>query len=259
LTLLDPVSRHLREFAGRKETIRDLLTHTSGMPEFGPAPLKDLYLRYDWKLSDVVLLESQQPPLFAPGERWQYSNTGMAALGRVVEVAGGMPFEKFIETRILRPLEMNDTHTFLPEAKYPRLAMLYVPGKGGKLQAAGPGIYRKGGVYSMPEGGLYSTAEDYAKFLECLRQGGAPLISKPMFEVMIANHMGSAKGPPAAWGLGFQIDPATGGFGHGGAFGTQGWAETKTGVTRVFMVQRFGGSIDEIRKTFTDIVAAALR
>lgn len=260
LSLKDPVAHHLREFAGRPETIRDLLTHTSGMPEYGPAATKDIYLRQDWTLKDAVLLYSQQPSLFPPATKWQYSNTGMATLGRIVEVISGQPYEEFVTRRILKPLGMNDTFIFPPQERYPRIAMVYtVTKENPKLQPAGPLIYRKDGVYSMPEGGLYSTAEDYAKFLECIRLGGKPILSRAMTDVMIEDHMGEVRGPAGRFGLGFAVDSAKQGFGHGGAFGTHGWSERKTGITRVFMVQKFGGSVEEIRNAFANLVNASIQ
>jgi CubicO group peptidase (beta-lactamase class C family) len=259
LTLNDPIARHLPEFRGRKETIRDLLTHTSGMPEYGPAATQDLYLKFNWTLEQAVMLYSQQPPLFKPGEKWQYSNTGMATLGRIVEVVGGMPYEKFCQQRIFDPLGMKDTHFFIPAEKHARVATAYQV-VNGKMISSGPYKFRPGSKYSMPEGGLYSTAEDYARFLEALRTGGKPLVSRPMLDAMTAPQL---RGVKPAWGkdfgLGFSIDPATEGFGHGGAFGTHGWAERKTGLVRVFMVQKFGASIDDVRNAFFQIVSDSVR
>jgi len=260
LAFTDPVARHLREFADRKETIRDLLTHTSGMPEYGPAATKEIYLRYDWTLKDAVLLYSQQPPLFAPATKWQYSNTGMATLGRIVEVVSGQSYDEFVTQRILKPLGMNDTFFFPTQDRYWRIAMAYrVTKDEPKLQPAGSYILRKGGVYPMPEGGLYSTAEDYAKFLECVRLGGKSLLSQAMTDVMIEDHLGAVQCPWGRFGLGFMVDTAKQGFGHGGAFGTHGWSERNTGITRVFMVQKFGGSVEEIRNAFVNLVNASIQ
>ncbi len=258
LTFTDRVDRHLPEFAGRPITVRELLTHTSGMPEYGPEATRDLYRSFRWTLEQAVLLFSQQPALAPPGERFQYSNPGMATLGRLVEVASGLPYERFLEERIFRPLGMQDTHVFLPAAKRSRLAMTYVAGPKGTLEPAGDLIYRDGARYPMPEGGLYSTAEDYAKFLEAMRTGGAPLISRAMAQVMTMNHLGGIKGYWGPWGLGFRVDPAVEGFGHGGALGTDSWAERRTGIVRVLMMQKYGQSVEEIRNAFAKSVTAAL-
>jgi CubicO group peptidase (beta-lactamase class C family) len=155
---------------------------------------------------------------------------------------------------------MNDTFFFPTPERYARIAMAYnFVKESQKLFPAGQYIYRKGGVYPMPEGGLYSTAEDYAKFLECIRMGGRPLLSKAMTDVMIEDHLGDVQCPWGRFGLGFSVDTAKQGFGHGGAFGTHGWSERKTGITRVFMVQKFGGPVEEIRNAFVNLVNGSIQ
>lgn len=259
LTFLDPVSRHLREFAGRKETIRDLLTHTSGMPEFGPAPLRDIFLKWDWTLKDATLLYSQQPPLFEPGTKFQYSNPGIDTLGRIVEVVSGMSYERFCEERIFKPLGMTDTSFYAPAEKRPRVAMLYaVQPRSNGAQPAGPLIYRPNSVFPCPACGLYSTATDYAKFLTMMLAGGKGLMSPEMVRVTTANHTGDLLGSQRGWGLGWSMDRTTGGYGHGGAFGTLGWVDPKQKTVRVFMVQKFGASIDEVRNAFLNISSSSL-
>ncbi len=257
LSFQDPVVKYLPEFAGRKETIRDLMTHTSGMPEYGPPATKDLYGKFNWTLEQAVLLFSQQPPISEPQKVWQYSNPGIATLGRIVEVISGVPYERFCEERIFRPLGMKDTHFYIPDSKKSRVAMVYMWSKDGKSQPAGPAVYRAGSKYPMPEGGLYSTAEDYAKFLEAMRKGGAPVLSGNTVDVMIQNHTASIPKAPS-WGLSWAVDSSKEGFGHGGAFGTQAWAERKTGIVRILMVQKFGAPTEDIRNAFTNIVNASL-
>lgn len=257
LSFQDPVVKYLPEFAGRKETIRDLMTHTSGMPEYGPPATKDLYRKFNWTLEQAVLLFSQQPPIAEPQKVWQYSNPGIATLGRIVEVISGIPYERFCEERILRPLGMNDTHFYIPDNKKSRVAMVYMWSKDGKSQPAGPAVYRAGSRYPMPEGGLYSTAEDYAKFLEAMRNGGTPVLSGNTVNLMIQNHTASIPKAPS-WGLSWAVDSSKEGFGHGGAFGTQAWAERKTGIVRILMLQKFGVPTEDIRNAFTNIVNDSL-
>ena len=122
VVISDPVEKYLPEFRGqmlqvgntlrppaRKITIHDLMTHTSGMPEYGPEPLKNIYFSMDIPLEKAVLYYSQMALLFEPGTKWQYSNTGLASLGRIVEVGSGMPYEKFQDERIFKPLGMTST------------------------------------------------------------------------------------------------------------------------------------------------------
>jgi CubicO group peptidase (beta-lactamase class C family) len=124
----DPVERHLPEFRGlwmnttkpgekerrqvrppRAITLRDLLTHTSGMIASLPEGIGELYTKMHLTLAEAVAIYSQQPLDFEPGTKWQYSNPGIATLGRVVEVASGQPFENFSSERIFQPLGMKDS------------------------------------------------------------------------------------------------------------------------------------------------------
>src|SRR5262249_33167893 len=192
LRLNDPVEKHLPDFRGqlladaaapRKPqhpiTIRDLMTHTSGMPALPPPPIKDLYQRFQLPLREAVSLFAKQPLEFEPGSKWMYSNTGIATLGRIIEVASDQTFERFLEDRITKPLGVPDTFLFPPADKLDRIATNHRT-LDGKLQPAeGEALggdsrrYRKGAKYSMPEGGLYSTATDLVTFYEMMLHHGA--------------------------------------------------------------------------------------
>jgi len=293
LGLNDPVERHLPEFRGqwvidskpddktrilkrspRPITVRDLLTHTSGMAGVPPEGMKELLFKLDRSLADAVLVYSQQPLEFDPGKKWSYSNTGIATLGRIIEVISGMPYEKFLESRIFQPLGMKDTFIFPPEDKKPRIAMVYKL-EGGKLKpatvetlAGDPWIYRKGAKYSMPEGGLYSTASDLAALYQTMLNGGSSkgfrLLSKASVESMTTVHTGDLR---PAYGLGWAVtqDPGSqltltspGSFGHGGAFGTYGWIDPKKDLVGVFLIQRFGGGTSEEQTAFQTIANSAV-
>ena len=142
VVISDPVEKYLPEFRGqmvadvkdgvkilrkptRPITVRDCMTHTSGL-SYGPFPgMVEQNTRMDRTLADAMLVYSQQPLEFDPASKWQYSNIGIAVLGRIIEVTSGMLFEKFIETRIFQPLGMKDSHFFLPVEKQGRLAPVY--------------------------------------------------------------------------------------------------------------------------------------
>ncbi len=276
VSLNDPVEKYLPEFRGqmvldiaadgkrtlrkpaRLMTIRDLMTHTSGMTG-PPEGLKELYTRMDKPLANAVLVYSQTPLAFDPGTKWQYSNTGIATLGRIVEVHSGMKFEEFLARRIFQPLGMKDSHIFLPESKRSRLAAVYRIDEG-KLHKSGPEIlggysldYRKNAVYAAPEFGLYTTAADLANFYQMMLDGGVfagnRLISRASVEVMTQVHTGDLKAghmPGTAFGLTWEVvkDPlgsqallSQGTFGHGGAFNTHGFVDPKKGLVGVFLIQ----------------------
>ncbi len=275
LALTDPVEMHLPEFRGQRMasgtapprpiTVRDLMTHTSGMPEMPPAGAggAQLYRRMNLTLAEAVSLFSQMPLQFEPGSKWAYSNTGIATLGRIIEVLSGQPYEKFLDQRVFQPLGMKDTFFFPPPEKYDRIAAAYNY-ETGKLVNLGSAVYRKDARYPMPEGGLYSTAHDLAAFYQMMLNGGVyqgkRLLSKASVEVATKVHTANTA---MNWGLGWSVSasPAQslnltskGTFGHGGAFGTYGWVDPARNLIGVFLIQRFGGaSVDPIRNVFVEM------
>jgi len=297
LRLHDPVEDHLPEFRGqmvvvseengvrtlrkpsRPITIRDLMTHTSGLGPAAPG-IGDIMVRMDRTLAEACLIYSQQPLLFEPGTRWMYSNTGIAVLGRIIEVRSGMSFEKFLETRIFQPLGMTDTHVFLPAEKRPRLAPVYTV-KDGRLVKAGPDIlggdplkFREGAKYSGPEHSLYSTAWDLAQFYQMMLNGGQwngkRLLSPASVAMMTQVHTGNltaGHNPGTGFGLTWEVtkDPAgtltgqsIGTFGHGGAFGTYGWVDPQKQLVGVYLMQ-LAGRPQPMRDAFITMANAAVR
>jgi CubicO group peptidase (beta-lactamase class C family) len=235
LTLAEPVSKHVPELkqmrvltggtadapvltdAARQITVKHLLTHTSGLTyTWGNDPVPELYRRVKIfeapSLKAFIAKVASVPLLAQPGEKYNYGiNTDV--LGYVVEVASGMPFDKFVQSRILTPLGMNDTHWVVPEEKLSRLAKTYTV-KDGKLgetsldDVAVPAGVPYGGM------GLYSTIGDYARFGQMLLNGGqlngVRLLSRKTVELMTGNHLSTLKVP--------SIDPNGGyGFGLGGS------------------------------------------
>lgn len=297
IRLNDPVEKHLPEFRdqwmidsqsgdhrvlkkpSRPITIRDLMTHTSGMSSVPPPGIAEVLVKMDRTLADAVAIYSQQPLDFEPGTRWQYSNTGIATLGRIVEVASGLPYEKFIETRIFQPLGMKDSHFSLPAEKQSRLAAVYTL-KAGKMVKAGDDIlagdpfnYRHAAKYAGPEFAVYSTAQDLAAFYQMMLNHGTAngrrLLSPASVEVMTMVQTGELK---AGWGLGtgygltWEVtkDPigqltflSPGTFHHGGAFGTFGWADPKKEMVGVFLIQ-WSGNRQDVRDAFIAMTGAAV-
>jgi CubicO group peptidase (beta-lactamase class C family) len=259
----------------RPITVYDLLTHTSGMPELPPEAMGGVNFYYNMNktLAEAVTLYSQQPLEFDPGTKWAYSNTGMATLGRIIEAASDQPYERFLEERIFKPLGMTDSFLFPPESKRDRIASVY-QFKDGKLQGYGDLIYRKGAKYPMPEGGMYSTAKDMAAFYQMMLSGGAlngqRILSKASVETMTMVHTGSLPvwGQTATgYGLGWAVSrnpnatltlSSLGTYGHGGAFGTQGWIDPAKDLVGVFMVQRSGGGSEGVHEAFREIANAAV-
>lgn len=299
LGLNDPVYKHLPEFRGqwliesrdgnktrnlkrpsRPITIRDLLSHTSGMPSVPPEGCKNLMSELNLTLAQAVLLYSQQPLDFEPGTRWQYSNPGIATLGRIIEVVSGQPYEQFMEQRIFKPLGMKDSFYFPPEDKIGRIAMLYnledgqLKRAGAKALGGDPAKYRKGAKYPCPECGLFSTAGDLAAFYQMMLNGGTSnggrLLSRTSVDLMTALHTGelaAGHSPGMGYGLAWTIvrEPVAtltyrslGTYGHGGAFGTEGFIDPKRDMVEVMLIQRDSGGDDSERNAFWALAASAI-
>jgi len=288
LSVSDPVEKHLPEFRGqmlkadgalkkpaRPITIHDLMTHTSGLPSAPPPGISELHQRMDRVLADAVLVYSQQPLDFEPGSKWSYSNAGIATLGRIIEVAGGMPYEKFLDMRIFQPLGMKDSHFFLPEAKKDRLAIVYKLTATGLERADGTilgGLSaqgRPGSKYAAPEFGMYSTAEDLARFYQALLSGDRRILSKASIQLMTSKQTGDLRAghmPNTAFGLTWEVidDPrgevhllSKGTYGHGGAFSTHGLVDPARKTVGVFLTQ-ITGAPAEAKYAYMQMVNASV-
>jgi CubicO group peptidase (beta-lactamase class C family) len=282
VALIDPVEKYLPEFKGQKLTsgaapvrpvnLRDLLTHTSGYLGGGPE-VKD---RTRHTLAEVVSLEARQPLQYEPGTKWKYSNAGMAALGRIIEVVAGKPYERFIEERILHPLGMQDSFFFPPAEKRSRIAAAYTDEKGALVRAK-VDLYKEGAKYAAPEGGLYSTATDMSRFYQMMLRGGAlngrRILSPAAVHLMTQVQTGDLPAgfaPGMGWGLGWGIVrsvegmfrmQSVGTYGHGGAWRTMGWVDPSKDLVGVFLMQRTngGGDIADEMNAFIQMAAAAIQ
>lgn len=307
LGLNSPVSRFIPSFAkttvavrndsgvtfnpGRRQiTIRDLLTHTAGISYGTNAEVAALYeakglgpaAGYGWYTADKSepICETMErlgtlPFMAQPGESYVYGyNTDI--LGCVVERASGMPLDQFIRTRITDPLGMKDTRFFLPPAERDRLAAVYSSGSDDRIARApegakGQGAYVDGPRRSFAGGaGLLSTARDYARFLEMVRNGGAlgpvRILAPRTVALMTTNQIGTLHSTAGlGFGLGFQTTDrygangmdSVGAFGWGGAYGTMYRVDPQARLVIVLMVQMIPNRTD-IGTTFPTLVYQAL-
>ena len=179
LSLEDPVSKHLPEFKGittsdgkpAQLTIRHLLTHTSGMAEISPEEARRCRT-----LADAVALYASRPLGFEPGARWQYCQSSINTAARIVEVVSGESFPEFLEKRLFQPLGMKDTTFYLSESQLPRLATSYRRTDDGVLEASENHFLlglsaASRDRFPAANGGLFSTAPDYARFCQMIAQG----------------------------------------------------------------------------------------
>jgi CubicO group peptidase (beta-lactamase class C family) len=292
LNVADPVAKHLPEFAALKTpsgkpanlTITQILTHTSGLGEAtGPAAAQAK------TLADLVPIWLAAPMQYEPGERWKYTQSGINAGARIVEVVSGMTFDAFVQKRIFDPLGMTST-TFYPTTEQrSRLATGYAKNKEtGVLEPAPPRAeYGPRDRPPQGNGGLYSTPSDYAKFCRMLLNGGTvdgrKYLSPAAMTLLTTPQTGSLPtgffqsdtfgnyGTNYGWGITTSIlrtphagvaamlSPGT--YGHGGAWGTQAWIDPIKGVAYVLMVQRsnFANSdASDVRRAFQEAAARAL-
>lgn len=277
LWLLDEVkdTRRMLKRPSRRITLKDLLTHTSGVPNTS-AP------RAHTTLGEIVAQTSQQPLQFEPGSKWSYSNAGINILGRVIEIVSGVSLIQFLEENIFNPLGMHQT-TFFPSRKQARrMALPYQKNKVSNELELTDYYFFKGKLWDskrtvIPAGGLFSTAEDMFTFYQMmLNKGnyrGKRILSEEACRQLTTTQTGDIKTgftDGMSWGLGFQVvkEPqgvtqmlSKGTFGHGGAYATHSWGDPVTQTVYILLVQRRGmpgGDGAAIRKAFQQAASDAL-
>ena len=268
--LTDPLERYIPEFknlmvyAGtdasgnarleaphRKPTIQDAMRHTLGIGAGGGPPAVARLYRDNriWvnsmnSLAEQMQLLGKMPLLYHPGEQWLYGY-GHDVQARLVEILSGMPIDQYLQQRIFAPLDMKDTGYRVPAEKRGRVATLHdVPDEMPANPAVDmrPSTYERFAEHPFGTLGLWSTANDYARFAQMLLNGGeldgVRILGRKTVELMSRNHLppGIAQGgqpgtmePGTGYGLGVSVtlDPAAAGnLGSAGAFGWSGAATT---------------------------------
>ena len=278
--------------AKRPITIADLLTHTAGISYGREAHIAAMYeakglgpaAGNGWYTADKdePVCETMErlgtlPFVAQPGEAYVYGyNTDI--LGCIVEKASGMPLDQFIQTRITGPLGMKDTRFYVPQAERERLAAVYQSNSEGKAGRApegskGQGHYVDGPRKSFAGGaGLTSTARDYARFLEMIRNGGVVdgvrILGSRAVQLMTTNQAGALHSSTGlGFGFGFEtVDrygasgmASMGAFGWGGAYGTTYQVDPKSGMVVVLMIQLMPNATDIQPKFMTSVYQALTR
>jgi CubicO group peptidase (beta-lactamase class C family) len=285
ISLIDPAEKYLPEFKGlklnpcgtlagynceavtpsRPVNILDLMTHTSGLP--GSVSGREA----PTTLAERVAAVSRATLLFEPGTAWNYSNIGIAALGRIIEVVTGQAYDRFLDERIFRPLEMKDTFFFVPPDKANRVASVYTYEADGLKRVSMPAA-----KFPAPEGGLFSTAGDMARFHQMLLNrgtlNGQRILSSAAVEAMTTSQTGSMKAgfaPGVGHGFGFEVVRETAGtfrynsigsFVKGGAYRTYGWVDPAKDLVGIIFMQRTngGGDVADEINSFMAMAAAAI-
>jgi CubicO group peptidase (beta-lactamase class C family) len=311
LSLDDPVSRFIPSFAdvtvnrfgGSGDrlaaspadvpmTVWHLMTHTSGLTygEGSEGIVAELYRRnrtdftpHDGPLAEVVERLAPIPLLFEPGTAWNYG-VSSDVLGRVIEVASGMPLDRWVFDSILAPLRMTDTSFQVPPTKLDRVATTYLADGASMAPvdlAAEHGIPTEQLTLSGG-GGLFSTARDYLQFAEMLRRGGTlgrvRILREMSVHLMTRNHLrgdiAARSADPAdagmtgvgyGFGISTVIDPSRtewrtsmGQLAWGGYAGTFFFIDPESDVTAVFMTQLMPWNRHPTRSELRALVADAL-
>jgi CubicO group peptidase (beta-lactamase class C family) len=279
--LTDPVSKFIPEFRGmkvgvmmqagsgpnraessytmpadREITIRDLLTHTSGLASGGPMSTAEgakIARKPGETLADFIPRLGTTPLDFQPGTRWSYSpSAGFDTLGRIVEIASGQTFDQFLRQRIFEPLGMKEIFFHPPDDHAARIATTYHR-ETGALTKVDQGARLSNTSYFSGAGGLMTDAEDYLQFGQMLLNGGQlnskRLLSPKTVELMSSVHVpDTLPGRPKGRGFGLSVqvvsDPVAanmrvsdGSYGWDGAFGTHFWVDPKEKVVGILMIQ----------------------
>lgn len=307
----DPVSKYIPEYkdqkvldkfnekdttyttvpAKRDITIRDLLTHTSGIAyaQIGTKESNAIYYKNGIVggigVDKIILGEKMRKlgsmPLFhQPGEKWTYGlNSDL--LGYLVEVVSGMSLADFFRKNIFEPLGMRDTYFYLPKEKYSRLATLYTEDSTAHIKKMDEYMELNGkfyrdypateGTYYSGGGGLSSTAYDYAVFMQMLLNGGEyngkRILSRNAVNLMTQNQIGDLNLGDNKFGLGFGIltekgkaktPVSVGSFDWGGMFSSSYWIDPKEKITGQLFINQFPNSHGDIHNKFKVLVYQAL-
>lgn len=305
----DPISQYIPEFknpqvlktfrysdtsytteqAKSEITIRQLLTHTSGLGYgqidaderfkmiYQKAGITDLFTTENISIGESVKKLAKLPLHFNPGEKYQYSE-GLDVMGYLIEVVSGQPFDQFLRNHIFEPLGMKDTWFYLPQEKASRLVTVQQQTDGKwtaypvtfydpQYPVQGQKKFFSGGA------GLSSTAKDYATFLQMYLNGGelngVRLLSRTTVQSMMANQVDTLFGSKTGfYGLAFGVlnekGQAAGGSGSvgtfdwGGYFNTQYFADPKEKIIGILMKQTQGYTGDATGGLFRQLVEAAV-
>jgi len=267
----DPLEKYVPEFKGiqvktaqglvapkRLVTVKDLLTHTSGVDSGAVTPPKAPVDTLP--LAAMSVAYAKKPLSDQPGAKWSYNNNAINLLGRIIEVAGGKSYEDFMEERLFEPLGMKNT-TFWPTPDHLDVAAkAYSKNKetGALVEAKNPRFsepLHNPKRTPLPAGGLFSCAKDLSKLYQMLLNGGTldgkRYLKTATLKQMTSNQLGDLPNvsfaPGMHMGLGFHVvhqpqevteSLSIGTFGHGGAYGTQAWIDPVKKRAYVLLIQR---------------------
>jgi len=300
----DPISKYIPEFsnptvidkynpkdttyttipAKREVTIRDLLTHTSGIDYagIGSPMMTAVYTKGGVKggfgndnitIGDDIRALGKLPLVHQPGERFTYG-LNVDVIGYLIEILSGKPLDQYFRERIFEPLGMNDTWFYLPEDKKGRLVKVNTENAEHKVASMPQDALNyplSNGKYFAGGAGLSSTTKDYAIFLQMLlnkgEYNGRRLLARRTVELITSNQIGDLYVGKDKFWLGFEITTkegqaqlgvTEGSFAWGGYFATTYWADPKERLVCLLFMQQYPMSHGEIQNKFRAMVYQAL-
>lgn len=242
LALDDPVEKYLPKYREQTDTngvhyvltIRHLMSHTSGLVPNPPTrrsgwpiggPLDDRWLQEN--LPHIVETIAESKLRFKPGSKFEYSNSALFVLGRVIEVVSAKPYAAYVKDNILSPLGMNDTWYAPPASEAERVAVIYGrrDGKREIVFRFNPAVKI---VNAAPDGGLFSYPAQFVPFLQMFLKPDGRVLSRRAISEMLTEQT-------TRQGLGWALD--NGVFSHYGSSGTFAWGDPSNGVTGIVFFQ----------------------
>ncbi len=264
------------EKACRSITLRDLLTHSSGLGQgeqkggLGWSERIAAIPEEEYTLENIVRESGKALLDFQPGTRSGYSAVaGLNLAARVCEVVTGMSYPAFLSTEIFNPLGMSRT-TYAPDVHdWVQTAEVYEPGTLEKFDVGHRGYDGMKTIYPCGSAGLVGTLGDYMRFAQMLCGGGAlggvRILSEESVREMATPQL-KAEIPDqpedCQWGISMRVTTATtaaqplpvGCYGWGGAYGTHFWIDPTNNLAAVCMIARLGGGSDIARRFESEVV-----
>lgn len=260
LGLDDPVEKYLPEFAEQKTsdglhvpvTVGQLMSHSSGIQSSVPLRPRFFFVPswYRRSLADVASAVAETKLVFKPGRQTQYSNAAPYVLGRIIEIQSGQSFGEYVQKKILDPLGMQDTGFAIPRQKVDRSAVVYRRDNRETVEHCRYDPQWTVGM-TMPDGGLFSTPRDIARFADTFLNDGRDVLTKDSVDLMLTEQSDG-------YGLGWILDSPDQ-FSHWGSSGTLVWADRKTRTVGVLFIQiQDLRRVAELHGRFRDAVSRAM-
>src|SRR5262245_10743732 len=247
IALDDPAQKYLPEFKGdgrERITIRNLLSHTSGLPDMLPNNIE--LRKRQAPLKEFVAGALRTPLLFPPGTRVSYQSMGILLASEIAERVSGMPLDRYLQREVFGPLRMRHSSMGIGKRKIEDTVQADLPARGDMRMQDTDASWNWNSPYwrnlGVPWGGMHTTVGDINRLLQAMLDKGRPILQPALGEAMITNQNSKLDRP---WGLGWEVgenalfDGASAKvFGHSGATGTLCWADPDRKMTFVLFTNR---------------------